>query len=61
MTDTHRKAYRIAADDRLICEAETQLACVGDDMKLLRLPEEVRAVFRSGELPRERWARRPGS
>jgi acyl-CoA thioester hydrolase len=40
-----RFAYRIHCGPELACEAETLLACVGDDLKLKRMPPEVAAVF----------------
>jgi acyl-CoA thioester hydrolase len=53
---TVRFRYHILRGETLIAEAETLLACVGDDLKLKRLPEEVREVFTSPERPREQWA-----
>ena len=47
---TVRFAYRIRCADQLVCEAETMLACVGDDLKLKRLPAAVAEVFRSPEI-----------
>jgi acyl-CoA thioester hydrolase len=43
--------YRVERGEVLLCEAETVLACVGHDLALRRLPEEVLQVFRSAELP----------
>jgi acyl-CoA thioester hydrolase len=53
---TVRFRYRITSGEISICEAETLLACVGGDMKLKRLPADVRAVFASPELSPEAWA-----
>ncbi len=44
-----RFRYRIIRGDVLLCEADTQLACVGHDLALRRMPEDVMAVFKSGE------------
>jgi acyl-CoA thioester hydrolase len=44
---TVRFRYRMRSDEALLCEAETLLACVGEDLKLKRLPGEVAEVFRS--------------
>jgi acyl-CoA thioester hydrolase len=46
---TVRFRYRITRGDTLLCDAETLLACVGDDMKLRRMPPDVAAVFELGE------------
>ena len=56
---TVRYRYRMRRGDTLLCEAHTLLACVGDDMSLRRLPDDVRKVFTSGELPAGEWAPRP--
>lgn len=53
---TVRFRYRILREDTLVCEAETLLACVGESMKLQRIPQDVAAVFNSAELPPERHA-----
>lgn len=37
------------ADEVLICEGETLLASVGNDLALKRFPEDIAAVFRSPE------------
>jgi acyl-CoA thioester hydrolase len=47
---TVRFSYRIRCVDALVCEADTLLACVGNDLKLKRLPGEVLDVFRSPEI-----------
>lgn len=44
-----RFAYRIRRGDVLVCEAETLLACVGHDLALRRLPDDVLAAFRRSE------------
>ena len=46
---TVRFRYNIRRDKQLLCTAETLLACVGDDMKLKRFPEEVSRVFMQAE------------
>ena len=51
-------AYEIRGGESLLCTAETLLACVGEDLKLKRLPVEVREVFESPELPPSQWASR---
>lgn len=53
---TVRFRYQILRGEACLCEAETLLACVGGDMKLKRMPADVRAVFESPELPAETWA-----
>jgi acyl-CoA thioester hydrolase len=55
---TVRYRYEMRRADVLICEAETQLACVGADLKLQRIPEDVARVFKSPELPPNEWAPR---
>lgn len=47
--------YLVRRGETLLCDAETLLACVGDDMKLRRLPPEVKATFESPELPEDEW------
>ncbi len=44
-----RFRYRLSRGELLLCEAETLLACVGHDLALRRMPEDVRAVFLRGE------------
>ena len=56
---TVRYRYRIKRGDTLLCEAHTLLACVGDDLSLKRLPEDVKKVFLSPERPASEWAPRP--
>ncbi len=46
---TVRFRYRVARGELVLCEAETLLACVGHDLALRRMPEDVRAVFLRGE------------
>ncbi|MEM1029557.1 MAG: thioesterase family protein [Myxococcota bacterium] len=58
VTVTYR--YRIRRAETLLCEAHTLLACVGNDMKLKRIPPAVRDVLESAELPADRWAPRLG-
>lgn len=47
---TVRFRYRITHERALVCEAETLLACVGNDLRLKRMPDEVRAALLSGEV-----------
>lgn len=56
---TVRYRYRLMRGATLLAEAETLLACVGEGMSLQRIPDEVREVFLSSELPADRWAARP--
>jgi len=56
---TVRYRYRMRRGETLLCEAQTLLACVGDDLALERLPEDVKKVFLSPELPASDWAPRP--
>jgi len=42
--------YRIVRGDELICSGETVLACVGPSLALIRIPDDIAAVFRSAEL-----------
>jgi acyl-CoA thioester hydrolase len=46
---TVRFAYSVECDGAVLCQAETLLACVGNDLRLCRMPDEVAATFRSGE------------
>ncbi len=41
--------YRIRRGETLIAEGTTRLACVDRDLKLLRIPEEIRTALLSGE------------
>lgn len=41
--------YRIRRDDTLIAEGFTRLACIDMSHKLLRIPEEIRAMVLRGE------------
>lgn len=47
---TVRFDYRILRQDEVLCEGETLLACVGDDMGPRRIPPEVREILQSPEL-----------
>ena len=47
---TVRLEYRIMRGDELLCSAHTLQACVGDDMRLKRIPAEIADVFRMAEL-----------
>lgn len=42
--------YRILRGDTLICEGHTRLACIDDDHKLFRIPEEMSSVLLGGEI-----------
>lgn len=53
---TVRFRYVVRHDEALVCEAETLLACVGADLRLIRLPAEVVQVFKSSELPADQHA-----
>jgi acyl-CoA thioester hydrolase len=44
-----RFRYRITRGEVLLAEADTQLACVGHDLALKRMPPEVVRVFEGGE------------
>lgn len=44
-----RFQYRILREGALLCEIETQLACVGAGMALRRLPEDALRAFRGAE------------
>lgn len=41
--------YRIRRGETLIAEGRTRLACVDRDLKLLRIPAEIRTALLSGE------------
>ncbi len=41
--------YRIRRGETLIAEGSTRLACVDQGLKLLRIPEEIRAALLAGE------------
>ena len=42
-------AYRIRRGDTLVAEGSTRLASVDANLKLLRIPEEIRAALLAGE------------
>jgi len=42
-------AYRIRRGETLIAEGSTRLACVDRNLKLLRIPEDIRASLLAGE------------
>ncbi|CAN5821280.1 hypothetical protein BH11MYX4_BH11MYX4_48130 [soil metagenome] len=42
-------AYRIRRGDTLVAEGSTRLASVDQNLKLLRIPEEIRTALLSGE------------
>ncbi|MDC0749735.1 acyl-CoA thioesterase [Polyangium mundeleinium] len=46
---TVRFSYRILRGADVLCEGETLLACVGNELTPKRLPAEIAAVFRSPE------------
>jgi acyl-CoA thioester hydrolase len=46
---TVRFDYRILRDGTLLCEGDTLLACVGEDLSPKRIPPAVAEVFRSPE------------
>lgn len=46
---TVRFGYRILRGEDLLCEGETLLACVGQDLAPKRIPPDIDAVFRSPE------------
>ncbi len=46
---TVRFDYRIVRDATLLCEGNTLLACVGNDLLPTRIPTAIAAVFRSPE------------
>jgi acyl-CoA thioester hydrolase len=46
---TVRFGYRILRGEDLLCEGETLLACVGQDLAPKRIPPDIDAVFRSAE------------
>lgn len=46
---TVRFDYRIVRDGTLLCEGDTLLACVGNDLLPKRIPAEIAQVFRSPE------------
>lgn len=47
---TVRFGCSIRRDDDPLCEAETLLACVGDDLRPTRIPADLRAILVGGEL-----------
>ncbi|MEZ4312385.1 MAG: thioesterase family protein [Polyangiaceae bacterium] len=47
---TVRFDYRILRGDALLCEGDTLLACVGNDLLPKRIPAEIGEVFRSPEM-----------
>jgi acyl-CoA thioester hydrolase len=46
---TVRFGYRILRGEDLVCEGETLLACVGQNLAPKRIPPDIDAVFRSPE------------
>jgi acyl-CoA thioester hydrolase len=46
---TVRFGYRILHGAELLCFGETLLACVGHDLQLKRIPQDIATVFRSAE------------
>ncbi|MBI4951457.1 MAG: acyl-CoA thioesterase [Myxococcales bacterium] len=48
-----RFAQEALRSGELLCAAEVLLACVGDDLALRRIPDELAAVLGRGELARE--------
>lgn len=46
---TVRFDYRIVCGEALLCEGETLLACVGNDLSPKRIPPAIAEVFRSPE------------
>ena len=46
-----RYDYRTTRAGLVLAEGSTRLACVGNDHKLKRIPAEVAATLRAGELP----------
>jgi len=47
---TVRFGYRVLRAADLLCEGETLLACVGEDLAPKRIPDDIREVFRSAEV-----------
>jgi len=47
---TVRFTYRVLRGDEVLTEGDTLLACVGHDMALKRIPEDIAAAFRSAEV-----------
>ena len=52
---TIRYDYRVLRDEEVLCEGETLLACVGDDLAPKRIPALVAEVLARPELPPEEW------
>ncbi len=50
---TVRFRYRVLRGAELLCEGETRLACVGDDLAPKRFPEDVTRVLLSPEVGAE--------
>ena len=46
---TVRFGYTLLRGEELLCEGETMLACVGENLAPKRLPADMAEVFRSGE------------
>lgn len=47
---TVRFGCAIRRADEVLCEAETLLACVGDDLRPTRIPADLRTILRGGEV-----------
>jgi acyl-CoA thioester hydrolase len=48
-----RFGYVIKRGDDVLCDGETLLACVGHDLRPIRLPADVAEVFRAAEIAPE--------
>ena len=48
---TVRFAYRVLRGETVLTEGDTLLACVGHDMALKRLPDDIADAFRRAEIP----------
>jgi acyl-CoA thioester hydrolase len=46
---TVRFRYRVLRGEEIVCEGETLLACVGNDLLPRRFPEDVLQILRSAE------------
>ena len=53
---TIRYDYRVLRAEEVLCFGETLLACVGHDLAPRRIPETIRDVLLSAELPPDQWA-----
>ncbi len=48
---TVRFSYRVMRGEEVLTDGDTLLACVGHDMALKRIPDDIADAFRRAEIP----------